>query len=221
VGTSGQQFFAAGGPCVHATNRSDAVHPQRKYKGNRTNPVVNTLDGKAQRKNYICQQMKRIGLLSDTHGFLDPKIYTYFADVEEIWHAGDVGSLEVIDELRRFKPVRGVFGNIDDHMVRKEWPEFDRFFCEDVEVLITHIGGKPGNYSKPAFDELERRAPKLFICGHSHILMVKMDKRYNMLWMNPGACGNKGFHQVKTLLRFSVTADRIHDLEVIELGKRV
>ena len=166
--------------------------------------------------------MKRIGLMSDTHGFIDPKIYDYFKDVDEIWHAGDVGDVAVIDELRDFKPVKGVYGNIDATDVRMEFPEFNRFRCEDVEVLITHIGGKPGKYSKPLYEELQQNgAPKLFICGHSHILLVKNDPRYNMLWMNPGACGFKGFHQVKTVLRFSITSDRIHDLEVIELGKRV
>jgi putative phosphoesterase len=164
--------------------------------------------------------MKRIGLLSDTHGYLDPKIFTYFAEVDEIWHAGDIGSIEVIDQLKTFKPLRAVFGNIDDHVIRREVPEFNRFTIEHVNVLITHIGGKPGKYSTPAFNELEKEAPNLFICGHSHILLVKMDPRYSMLWMNPGACGIKGFHSVKTLLRFSITADRIHDLEVIELGKR-
>lgn len=165
--------------------------------------------------------MKKIGLLSDTHGYLDPKIYDYFKEVDEIWHAGDVGDIKVIDELKKFKPLRGVFGNIDDHLIRMELPEFNRFKIEEVEVLITHIAGKPGKYSKPAFEELEKKAPKLFICGHSHILLVKMDPNYNMLWMNPGACGIKGFHQVKTLLRFSITGDRIHDLEVIELDKRL
>ena len=165
--------------------------------------------------------MTKIGLLSDTHGYVDPKIYTYFKDVDEIWHAGDIGDIAVIDELRKFKPLRGVYGNIDDHLIRTELPEFNRFTCEDVDVLITHIGGKPGKYAKPAFEALEEKAPKLFICGHSHILLVKMDSKYNMLWMNPGACGFKGFHSVKTILRFHITGDRIHDLEAIELGKRV
>lgn len=165
--------------------------------------------------------MMKIGLMSDTHGYIDPKIYSYFKDVDEIWHAGDVGSIDVIDELRKFKPLRGVYGNIDDYIIRKELPEFNRFLCEEVEVLITHIGGKPGKYSKPALEELEKKAPKLFICGHSHILLVKMDPRFNMLWMNPGACGYKGFHDVKTILRFSITGDRIHDLEAIEIGKIV
>lgn len=164
--------------------------------------------------------MKRIGLLSDTHGDLDPKVFEYFKDVDEVWHAGDVGSLEVIDALRNFKPTRGVYGNIDEHKIRLEFPEFNRFYCEDLEVLITHIGGKPGKYSKPAFEELEKKAPKLFICGHSHILLVKMDPRYNMLWMNPGAIGYKGFHKVRTMLRFSITGERIHNLEVIELPLR-
>lgn len=165
--------------------------------------------------------MKKIGLLSDTHGYLDPKIYDYFKDVDEIWHAGDIGSLEVIDELRKFKPFRGVYGNIDDYQIRKEVPEFNRFWVEDVEVLITHIAGKPGKYAKNAFAELEKKAPKLFVCGHSHILLVQLDKRYNMLWMNPGACGYKGFHQVKTILRFEINGNKIENLEAIEIGKRV
>lgn len=164
--------------------------------------------------------MKKIGLLSDTHSYLDPKVFEYFKDVDEIWHAGDIGSLEVLDELRKFKTVKAVFGNIDDYEIRKEVPEFNRFFCEEVEVLITHIAGKPGKYSKPAFEELEKKAPKLFICGHSHILLVQMDKRYNMLWMNPGACGFKGFHKVKTILRFQINGDKIENLEAIELGNR-
>ena len=165
--------------------------------------------------------MKRIGLLSDTHGYLDDRIKHHFENVDEIWHAGDIGDIELLDELKSFKPIRAVWGNIDNHIIRKDTKEFLRFKCEDVEVLITHIGGKPGNYSKPAYEELQLGTPKLFICGHSHILLVKMDPRYNMLWMNPGACGIKGFHQVRTILRFSITGDRIHDLEVIELGKRV
>lgn len=165
--------------------------------------------------------MKRIGLLSDTHGFIDPKIFDYFKDVDEIWHAGDIGTIEVIDELKKFKPFRGVYGNIDDYNIRKEVPEFNRFNCEDVEVLITHIGGRPGRFVPAALKEIQQQPPKLFICGHSHILLVKMDPQFNMLCMNPGACGFKGFHAVKTLLRFSITDDRIHDLEAIEIGKRV
>lgn len=164
--------------------------------------------------------MKKIGLLSDTHSYLDPKIFDYFKDVDEIWHAGDIGSLDVIDKLKAFKPFRGVYGNIDDHIIRKEVSEFNRFFCEDIEVLITHIAGKPGKYSKVVFEELTKKTPDLLICGHSHILLVQKDKRFNMLWMNPGSCGVKGFHSVKTLLRFTVTGKKIENLEAIEIGKR-
>ena len=165
--------------------------------------------------------MIKIGLLSDTHGYLDPKIYTYFEHVDEIWHAGDVGSTEVIDELRAFKPTVGVYGNIDDQAVRLEFPEFQSFQREDLTILMTHIGGKPGKYSKPAHEAILHKRPNLFICGHSHILLVKNDPLMKMLCMNPGACGFKGFHQVKTLLRFSISGDKIHDLEVIEIGKRI
>ena len=165
--------------------------------------------------------MKRIGLMSDTHGYIDPKIYVHFKDVDEIWHAGDIGTLEALDELRTFKPTRAVWGNIDNHEIRQETKEFLRFKIEGVNVLITHIGGKPYQYSLPAKEELSLNgAPDLFICGHSHITLVQMDKKLNMLWMNPGACGYKGFHAVKTILRFSITGDKIHDLELIELGKR-
>ena len=166
--------------------------------------------------------MKKIGLLSDTHGYLDPKIKKYFSDVDEIWHAGDIGSIEVLDELHAFKQTRAVWGNIDSPKIRQECDEFLRFKIEDVTVLMTHIGGKPERYSKPTFSELkENGSPNLFICGHSHITLVKIDQNFNMLWMNPGACGYKGFHKVKTILRFCITKDRIHNLELIELGKRV
>jgi len=165
--------------------------------------------------------MKRIGLLSDTHGYIDPKIYEHFKDVDEIWHAGDIGNIDVIDELRAFKPFRGVYGNIDGADIRTELKAVERFKCEDVDVMITHIAGKPGKYQNNSYELIQENPPKLFICGHSHILLVKMDPAFGMLWMNPGACGYKGFHQVKTVLRFSITQDKIHDLEVIELGKRI
>ena len=166
--------------------------------------------------------MRRIGLLSDTHGFIDPSIYKHFAEVDEIWHAGDIGSLDVLDELRAFKPTRAVFGNIDDHEIRKDTKEFLRFTIEDVSVLMTHIAGRPGKYAKPALAELlQNGAPQLFVCGHSHIALAQFDKRFNMLWLNPGACGYKGFHQVKTIFRFCITGTKIHNLECIELGTRV
>ena len=165
--------------------------------------------------------LRRIGLLSDTHGFIDPSIYKHFAEVDEIWHAGDIGTLDVLEELRAFKPTKAVWGNIDDHIIRRDTEEFLRFQVEGVSVLITHIAGRPGKYANPAYAELMKNgAPKLFICGHSHITLVQMDPKFNMLWMNPGACGYKGFHKVKTILRFCITEDRIHDLELIELGPR-
>ena len=166
--------------------------------------------------------MKRIGLLSDTHGYLDPKIWNYFENVDEVWHAGDIGDLPTLEALENFKPLRIVYGNIDDHQLRAACKEFLRFQIEDVEVLMTHIGGKPGKYAKPALAELlQNGAPQLFVCGHSHIALAQFDKRFNMLWLNPGACGYKGFHQIKTIFRFSITGAQIHDLECIELGTRV
>jgi uncharacterized protein len=163
----------------------------------------------------------KIGILSDTHGDLDPRIKDYFKDVDQIWHAGDIGHLEVIDELRRWKPLHIVYGNIDDHQIRRDTVLFDRFKVDEVEVLITHIAGKPGKYSQPLYEELEKNgAPNILVCGHSHILLVQMDKRYNMLWMNPGACGNKGFHAIKTILRFEIDGKEIKNLEAIELGRR-
>ncbi len=166
--------------------------------------------------------MKRIGLLSDTHGFLDPKVWKYFADVDEIWHAGDIGDLATLEALEQFKPLRVVYGNIDDHRLRAACPEFLRFQTEDVQVLMTHIGGRPGKYAKPALEALlQGPSPKLFVCGHSHIALAQYDKHFQMLWLNPGACGYKGFHQVKTIFRFSITGAQIHDLECIELGPRI
>lgn len=164
--------------------------------------------------------MKKIGLLSDTHSFLDPKVFHYFKDVDEIWHAGDIGDHNVIVELQKFKPLRAVFGNIDDTQIRSEFKEVLRFTLEGVEVLMTHIGGKPTNYSKIALEEIKKSSPKLFICGHSHILLVKMDPKFNFLFMNPGASGNKGFHKVKTILRFELENGKIQQLEAIELGNR-
>ena len=164
--------------------------------------------------------MVKIGLLSDTHGDLDPKIFHYFKEVDEIWHAGDIGTVEVIDQLRAFKPLRAVYGNIDGHEVRMEVPLHNRFRIEGVDVLMTHIAGKPGKYAKPAHEELQKEAPRLFVCGHSHILKVQFDKTLQMLHMNPGACGKYGFHQVRTMLRFEIDGDKIQNLEVIELGKK-
>ena len=164
--------------------------------------------------------MTRILLLSDTHGHVDERILSYASEADEVWHAGDIGSLEVTDALQALKPLRAVYGNIDDDKTRREFPLDNRFNCEGVAVWITHIGGYPGSYQKRVQEELDRKAPKLFICGHSHILKVQYDKRFKMLHMNPGACGVSGFHQVRTMLRFTVDGTEIKDLEVIELGKR-
>lgn len=164
--------------------------------------------------------MKKILLLSDTHGHMDDSILKYAAQADEIWHAGDIGDLGVTDELKALKPLRGVHGNIDDHIIQREFPEHNRFFCEDVDVWITHIGGYPDRYNVRVRDDIKRNPPKLFISGHSHILKVMHDKKLDLLHMNPGACGKHGFHQVRTMLRFVINGDKISDLEVIELGKR-
>lgn len=164
--------------------------------------------------------MKRIGLLSDTHSHLEESIFEYFSECDEVWHAGDIGSLQVTDRLEAFKLLRAVHGNIDDAMIRRLYPEDLHFECEGVDVWITHIGGYPGRYSKRVADMMKVNPPKLFICGHSHILKIMPDPKYQLLHINPGACGNHGFHLMKTLVRFSIDAGKIQDMEVIELGKR-
>jgi len=164
--------------------------------------------------------MTKILLLSDTHGHMDKTILKYAAQADEIWHAGDIGSLSVTDQLEAVKPVRGVHGNIDDYVVQKEFPENNRFMCEGVDVWITHIGGYPNRYDVRIREEIRNNPPKLFICGHSHILKVMQDKKLKLLHMNPGACGKYGFHQMRTMLRFVIDGDKISDLEVVELGKR-
>ena len=164
--------------------------------------------------------MTRILLLSDTHNHIDDDILKYARQADEIWHAGDIGNLKVTDSLKSIKPVRAVYGNIDDHIIRKEFPENNRFFCEGVAVWITHIGGYPPKYNVRVREEIKKNPPKLFICGHSHILKVIHDKKYDVLHMNPGACGIHGFHQVRTMLRFVIDEDNMRDLEVIELGNR-
>jgi len=164
--------------------------------------------------------MKKIGLLSDTHSFLDESIFEYFKDCDEIWHAGDIGKAEVVDKLEEFKPLRAVYGNIDTKDLQIRFPENERFDCEGLDVWITHIGGYPGRYNKRVRAIFEENPPGLFICGHSHILKVMPDKKYNFLHMNPGACGHHGIHQMRTLLRFSIDEGQVKDLEVIELGIR-
>ncbi len=164
--------------------------------------------------------MKRIGLLSDTHGYLDQGIKKHFANCDEIWHAGDIGTENVSDALASWKPYRAVFGNIDGGKLRLMHPEDQIFVVEGVKVLITHIGGYPGRYVPRIRELIVKEKPKLYICGHSHILKVMYDKKNEVLHMNPGAAGISGFHQIKTLLRFVLDNGNIRDLEVIELGQR-
>ncbi len=164
--------------------------------------------------------MQKIGLLSDTHSWLDPKLKKFFADCDEIWHAGDVGQIEVIQQLEQWKPLRAVYGNIDDHIVRTEFPENLVFDCEQVKVFMTHIGGYPNRYYKQAKEILQKERPRLFISGHSHILKVQFDSKLNCLHVNPGAAGNQGFHKIRTAVRFVIEGIKIRDLEVIELGMR-
>jgi|ERR1051326_2619470 putative phosphoesterase len=165
--------------------------------------------------------MKRIALISDTHGFFDPNILKYIESCDEVWHAGDIGTLSVTEALQEHKPVKAVHGNIDDQEVRKVWPRDQRFFCEKVEVWITHIGGYPGHYAPDVREKLNASPPKLFICGHSHILKVMYDKKHALLHINPGAAGVSGFHKVRTMVRFTIDGNEIKDMEVVELGPRV
>ena len=163
----------------------------------------------------------KIGLLSDTHSHLDPKVFEYFKDCDEIWHGGDIGDASVSNELEKFKPLRAVFGNIDDKEMQVRFPEDLWFSCEGLTIWMTHIGGAPPNYNPRIKKILKDRIPDIFICGHSHILRIKKDPNYkNMLYLNPGAAGNHGFHLIKTLVRFEVTGKEIKNMEVIELGKR-
>ncbi|MBX7051804.1 MAG: metallophosphatase family protein [Flavobacteriales bacterium] len=164
--------------------------------------------------------MKRILLLSDTHSYMDDIILKHAALCDEVWHAGDVGDISVLEKLQEVKTTIAVFGNIDDSTVRKLIPEHQIFTSEGVQVWMTHIGGKPGNYATPVRAQLKTNPPALFICGHSHICSVQFDKTHNMLYMNPGAAGKHGFHHMRTMLRFQVDRGKISGLEVIELGKR-
>jgi len=164
--------------------------------------------------------MKRIGLLSDTHGYLDDRILTYLRECDEIWHAGDIGNVETAQKLSVLKPLRAVSGNIDGTELRHDFPLKLRFWCEEVEVLIIHIGGYPGHYAPETRKEISSSTPKLFISGHSHILKVIYDEKYQLLHINPGAAGIQGFHQIRTLIRFTIDKALIKDLEVIELGRK-
>ena len=163
--------------------------------------------------------MKKIILLSDTHSALDERFLPHLEDANEIWHAGDIGDIKVLENLEKTTKVRAVYGNIDNHIIRSATKEFINFKCEEVNVLITHIGGYPGKYAKGIKEKIQKVRPKLFICGHSHILKVIFDKKFNLLHMNPGAAGNYGVHKVKTILKFKIDKENITDLKVIELKR--
>lgn len=164
--------------------------------------------------------MIKIGLISDTHSFLDDAVFKYFDDRDEIWHAGDFGNLELVDQLSAFKPLRGVYGNIDGKEIREIFPEDLKFKCEDVHVWMTHIGGYPDRYAPRVKSEIYTKSPDLFISGHSHILKVIFDKKINCLHINPGAAGKQGWHKKRTLVRFCISENKIHTLDVVELGNR-
>jgi putative phosphoesterase len=163
--------------------------------------------------------MTRIGLISDTHGFLDEAVFKHFENCDEVWHAGDFGS-DVAMRLKERKSLKGVFGNIDEQDIRSEFPEQLVFMCEDVKVLIRHIGGSPPRYNPEMKKELLHHKPQLFISGHSHILKVMFDEKINCLHMNPGAAGKQGWHKVRTIIRFAIDGKEIKNCEVIELGNR-
>ncbi|MCJ8154980.1 metallophosphatase family protein [Chryseobacterium sp. SSA4.19] len=164
--------------------------------------------------------MTKILLLSDSHSYMDDRILEYAGQADEIWHGGDFGSFEIIEQLEKVKPLKGVYGNIDNAKIRSEFPEVNRFFCENVEVLMIHIGGYPGKYSPLTKEKISEKAPKLFISGHSHILKVMFDQKNNLLHLNPGACGKQGWHKTRTMMRFVIDDTEIKDLEVIELGPK-
>lgn len=163
--------------------------------------------------------MRKILLLSDTHGYMDETILKHVKQADEVWHAGDIGTLDVTDAIENIKPLRAVYGNIDGADIRASFPLHQRFNCEGVSVWITHIGGYPGRYNRALLSELNENPPRLFICGHSHILKVMPDKKRKLLHMNPGAIGKHGFHTVRTMLRFQIDGKEIQHLEVIEIPR--
>ncbi len=163
----------------------------------------------------------KIGLLADTHGWLDDRVFHYFKDCDELWHAGDIGTLEVATKLAAFKPFRAVHGNIDGQDIRISYAQDQHFVCEGLKVWMTHIGGKPPFYTPTVLTALQQKIPDIFVCGHSHILRVMRDPKHPpLLYLNPGAAGMYGFHQVRTLLRFTLQDKRISHMQAIELGKR-
>lgn len=164
--------------------------------------------------------MKKILVISDTHGHFDPKLVKHIQAADEVWHAGDIGDMKVVDEIKKLKPLRAVWGNIDGQKARVEFKEHLIFNCENTKIYITHIAGYPTRWAKGIKERLIEVKPDVFICGHSHILKVMYDKSLNLLFLNPGACGISGFHQVKTFLKFDIDGKEIKNLQVVELGPR-
>lgn len=164
--------------------------------------------------------MIQIGLISDTHSYMDDDILQQLASCDEIWHAGDFGSLEVVKKLQQLKPLRGVYGNVDGYEINSLFPDNLRWKCEGVNIFMTHIGGYPGHYAPPVKIELKKNPVQLFISGHSHICKVMFDENFQCLHMNPGAAGRQGMHQVRTLIRFTIDGSNMKDCEVVELGPR-
>ncbi len=164
--------------------------------------------------------MKKILLLSDTHSFIDDQILKFVKQADEVWHAGDIGDIIVTDTIKALKPLRAVYGNIDNSKIRSEFLLDAKFTIENVTVWITHIGGYPNRYDRRIKEEIHKNSPRVFISGHSHILKVVFDKKLNLLHLNPGAAGKHGFHQVRTMVRFEINKDKIENLEIIELEKR-
>jgi putative phosphoesterase len=164
--------------------------------------------------------MIRIGLISDTHNFLDEAVFRHFENCDEIWHAGDFGSSSIADRLKEFKPLKAVYGNIDGYDIRSIYPQNLIWNCEEVTVYMTHIGGYPNRYAPGIKQELVANGARLFISGHSHILKIIYDDKINCLHINPGAAGNEGWHKIRTIVRFAIDGSQIKDCEVIELGRR-
>lgn len=164
--------------------------------------------------------MTRIGLISDTHGYLDETVFEHFKNCDEIWHAGDFGNIDIIEKLKSLKPLKGVYGNIDDKEIQTIFPEKNVFSCEEVKVFIQHIGGYPGRYAPGVKKEIIASQSQLFISGHSHILKVMHDDALQCLHINPGAAGRQGWHTVRTIIRFAIDKKEIKDCEVIELGSK-
>ena len=164
--------------------------------------------------------MKKILILSDTHSYIDNSIIKYAKQADEIWHAGDIGKIGVLEDLEKVKKIIAVYGNIDDHVLRADLNETESFYCEKVKVCMIHIAGKPPYYNKKSKALITAERPKIFVCGHSHILKIEYDKLYGVLFINPGAAGRHGFHKKRTMVRFEINEDKIENMEVIELGSR-